>query len=298
MNTTDLHIPSNRVRDIERYILTELSGQYPEGELRSMTAMLFEAFLGWDRVQWLLHRDETINQSDLLRFHWAVEELKRYRPIQHICGYADFCGCRIRVTPDTLIPRPETEELVALALQHARPQHTDRPLRILDLCSGSGCIAIALERSLPGAQVWGVDISGAALAVARDNATANGAAVTFVQCDLLKEVPALPADTFDLILSNPPYVCDSERAAMQPNVLDYEPGLALFVPDDDPLRFYRAIGRYAARHLTPQGALLFEINETLGAETSSLLTRMGFHTDLHQDFRGRDRMLTCSTSLV
>jgi release factor glutamine methyltransferase len=294
MNTTDMHIPSNRVRDIERYVHTELAGRYPDGELRMFVYMLFEAFLGWDKTQLLLHRDDTINQSDLLRFHWAVEDLKQFRPIQHIIGHTDFCGLRIRVTPDVLVPRPETEEIVARLTDWLASRQAGHPA-ILDLCTGSGCIAIALKHRFPSAQVTAVDISPAALTIARDNAAANHTDIHFVEVDVLysMQLDAL-SSSYDLIVSNPPYVMEHERANMQPNVLNYDPALALFVPDSDPLRFYRAIGQYAATHLAPQGLLALEINQALPAETAQLLQALGFDTQLHHDFRSNPRCITAS----
>lgn len=285
-NTTHMHIPSNRVRDIERYFHTELAGLYPDQEIGTFVDILFEAYLGWNKAQLLLHRDDTINQSDLLRFHWAAEYLKQYRPIQYIVGYTDFCGLRLHVEPGVLIPRPETEEMV----NHIK--QTTHPATILDLCTGSGCIALALAAHFGDAEVVGVDISPQALAIAEANAAANQLQVTFVQCDILHQEPPLPHSTFDLIVSNPPYVCDSERASMSPNVLDHEPSLALFVPDDDPLRFYRAIGQYASRHLSHDGVLVLEINERLGNETCLLLQQLGFATTLHRDFRNKYRSIT------
>ena len=285
-NTTHMHIPSNRVRDIERYFHTELTGLYPDQEIGAFVDILFEAYLGWNKAQLLLHRDDTINQSDLLRFHWAAEYLKQYRPIQYIVGYTDFCGLRLHVEPGVLIPRPETEEIV----NHIK--QTTHPATILDLCTGSGCIALALAAHFGDAEVVGVDISPQALAIAEANATANRLQVTFVQCDILHQEPTLPHSTFDLIVSNPPYVCDSERASMSPNVLDHEPSLALFVPDDDPLRFYRAIGQYASRLLSHDGVLVLEINERLGNETCLLLQQLGFATTLHRDFRNKYRSIT------
>ena len=287
-NTTHMRIPSNKVRDIERYFHAELADKYPDGEISSFLLILFEAFMGWDRAHLLLHRDDTVNQSDLLKFHWAAEDLKRYRPIQYIVGHTHFCGLRIQVGDGVLIPRPETEEMVG----HIKAKMPGAK-RILDLCTGSGCIALALADHYRDAQVWGVDLSAEALNIAQANAEANGLEVAFVQCDLLQDEPPLPCDTVDLIISNPPYVCGSERGQMSPNVLDYEPALALFVPDDDPLRFYRAIGRYASRHLAPNGLLVMEINEHLGAETCQLMQQLGFATKLYKDFRDKDRWIEC-----
>ena len=291
-NTTHMHIPSNRVRDIERYIRTELEELYPEGELRMFTQMLFEAYMGWSTAQLLLHRDDTINQSDLLKFHWAVEDLKQYRPIQHIIGYTDFCDCRIAVSPDVLIPRPETEEIVLRATELLNDSGANvQEGNFLDLCTGSGCIAIALAKQFPKAKVYAVDISTKALDLAQKNAERNHVAVEFVQSDILQETIALPCPTFDLIISNPPYIQEKERCNMERNVLEYEPSLALFVPDKDPLKFYRAIGLYALQHLTYKGLLILEINEHLGSATCQLLQDIGFVTQLLQDFRGKDRSI-------
>ena len=297
-NTTHMHIPSNRVRDIERYIRTELDELYPEGELRMFTQMLFEAYMGWNTAQLLLHRDDTINQSDLLKFHWAVEDLKQYRPIQHIIGYTDFCDCRIAVSPDVLIPRPETEEIVLRATELLNDSGANvQEGNFLDLCTGSGCIAIALAKQFPKAKVYAVDISTKALDLAQKNAERNHVAVEFVQSDILQETFALPCPTFDLIISNPPYIQEKERCDMERNVLEYEPSLALFVPDKDPLKFYRAIGLYALQHLTCKGLLILEINEHLGSATCQLLQSIGFVTQLLQDFRGKDRSIIATPKL-
>lgn len=301
-NTTHMRIPSNRVRDIERYFHTELAGLYPDPEIGAFVDILFEAYMGWNKAQLLLRRDETINQSDLLRFHWAAEDLKRYCPIQYIVGYTDFCGLRLHVEPGVLIPRPETEEIVeriTSPLERGATQWRgmSSPATILDLCTGSGCMALALAAHFRNAEVFGVDISPQALAIAEANAVANQLHVTFVQCDILHQEPTLPHSTFDLIVSNPPYVCDSERSGMSPNVLDHEPALALFVPDDDPLRFYRAIGQYASQHLSPSGVLVLEINENLGNETCQLLQQQGFATTLHRDFRDKNRSITAHKTL-
>lgn len=282
LNTTDLHIPSNKVRDIERYCLDALNGLYPHEEIRSFINILFEAYLGWDTAHLLLHRDSTINQSDLLKFHWAVEDLKRYRPIQHIIGYTDFCDCRIGVGPEVLIPRPETEQLINLLLQKQHPY----PCRILDLCTGSGCIAIALAKHIPEAQVQAIDISEEALSHAKENAIANSVTIDFRQVDLL-HWNATEWQDYDLIVSNPPYVLQSEQ--LDHNVMDYEPHQALFVPENDPLLFYRAIAELAQQHL--HGLLALEINETLGAETCNLMKSYGFKPTLLKDFRDKDRFI-------
>lgn len=304
MNTTAMRIPSNRVRDIERYMHAELDGQYPAGEVQAFAYILFEAFVGWDKTHYLLHRDETIDQSDLLKFHWAVEDLKAYRPIQHIVGFTTFCGCKIQVSGAVLIPRPETEQMVCQVIGHTAPAAHGTslwlraaPATIVDLCTGSGCIAIALKKAFPQAQVTAIDLSPEALAIARQNATENGADVAFLQADILHDtIPSPPQGqpfgTVDLLIANPPYVRESERPGIARNVLDYDPPEALFVPDAEPLLFYEAIGAYAVRRLSAEGLMVVEINEALASETQSLLTAKGLHAEVHDDFRGKKRYIT------
>ena len=278
-----MKIPSNRICDIERFAYAELEGIYPHEEIRGFLRLLFEEYLGWDLTTWLLSKQKTINQSDLLKINFAIKDLKRHRPIQHIIGKADFCCMTLRVDENVLIPRPETEGLVELAKDRC-----PSPKRILDLCTGSGCIAIALAKAFPEASITAVDISEKALEVARQNAWNQGVEVEFVQADVLNDSLAqLPE--YDLIVSNPPYVRELEKSKMQPNVLDYEPHLALFVPDNDPLLFYRRLAEIADKHLVTSGLLVVEINESLGEETAKLFRAHSFETTLHNDFKGKTR---------
>ncbi|MBO4587365.1 MAG: peptide chain release factor N(5)-glutamine methyltransferase [Bacteroidales bacterium] len=303
MNTTGLIFPTNRVADVERCFLDVLKGLYPEEEIRSFFLMLCDAFLGWDKVAYLLHRSETINQSDLLRFHWALEDLKRHRPIQHIVGYTDFCDCHIGVNENVLIPRPETEEMVGYLAVRCVPAQGNymevseqrAAFRVLDLCTGSGCIAIALKKKMPWCSVTAVDISADALDMAKKNAVDNGADVEFIQGDVLSGGwQSAVGGLWNLIVSNPPYITESEKASMQANVLDYEPSQALFVPDDDPLLFYMSIAAFARQRLSESGLLAMEINERFGQETLQMLRDYGFSAELHKDFRGKDRFVTAS----
>lgn len=291
MNTRNLRFRSNRVRDIISLFHEELDGIYGAGEVGVFCEMLFEAFLGWDKVGLLTSKEQTIDQSDLLRFHWALEDLKKYRPIQHIIGYTDFCGCRINVTPDVLIPRPETEEIVQWIISTVNIQHST--VNILDLCTGSGCIAIALKKAFLAADVTAVDISPAALDIARQNAKNNGAGVQFLQADVLNGVDGLNG-SYELIVSNPPYVMEKERTQMAANVLNYDPMLALFVPDDDPLRFYKAIAIIAKEHLAEDGLLVVEINEALADETCAVFKAQGFTHKVYEDFRGKARWISAA----
>ena len=313
MNTRNLRFRSNRICDILALYHEELDGLYGSGEVATFVEMLCAEYLGWDRVRFLLGKDSTIDQSDLLRFHWALEDLKRHRPIQHIIGHVDFCGCRIEVSPAVLIPRPETEEMVQTLLNEEGGMrneelnagtnnsslltpHSSLCEAILDLCTGSGCIAIALKKALPQAEVTAVDLSPEALDVARRNADLNSTPITFLQSDILDPNFNLSPLTFHLIVSNPPYVRDSERATMQLNVLDYDPPRALFVPDSDPLLFYRAIAAIAVRNLAPDGMLAVEINEALADETCALLRNHGLSPTLHHDFRSKTRWITAIAS--
>ena len=289
MNTRNLRFKSNRVRDILSLFHEELDGMYGSGEVGVFLDMLFEAFLGWDKVRLLTSKEQTIDQSDLLRFHWALEDLKQSRPIQHIIGFVEFCGCHIKVSPDVLIPRPETEEMINSLTPGPSP--TGEGSRILDLCTGSGCIAIALKKAFPAADVTAVDVSPAALEIARQNAKNNGVEVRFMERDVLNGVDGL-SGSYGLIVSNPPYVRDSERGQMQRNVLDYDPALALFVPDDDPLRFYKAIATIAKDHLAENGQVVVEINEALAEETCAVFKAQGFTSRVHEDFRGKPRWIS------
>lgn len=236
----------------------------------------------------------------------ALARMEEGCPLQYVLGFTEFCGMKVRVSQGCLIPRPETEEMVSMILDTFEPPVPGgEPFNILDLCTGSGCIAYALARAFPEAQVFGCDISTAALDVAcRQRIKVGGARPVFFQADILKAPPAgLPK--FSLIVSNPPYVMESERAQMRRNVLDYEPSEALFVPDDDPLRFYAAIRRWADALLLPGGEIWMEINERLGADTASVFGESGDAlasapsparhatpvVEVLQDLSGKDRFL-------
>lgn len=280
-----MRIASNRICDIERFAYSELQEVYSADEIRNLLRIIFEEYLGWDLTTWLISKQKTINQSDLLKINFAIKDLKRHRPIQHILGKADFCGMTLAVNENVLIPRPETEGLVELAKSHLQS-----PQRILDLCTGSGCIALALAKVFPDAEITAVDISEKALEVARQNAWNQEVTINFIQSDILSDdLAELPM--FDAIVSNPPYVREQEKATMQPNVLDYEPSMALFVPDNDPLLFYRRIAEIAHKHLVTNGLLIVEINENLGEETAKLFRAKGFETSLHNDFKEKNRFV-------
>ena len=269
----------------------QLCVAYPGGEARALARMVFEECFRLTQTDLLLGKDNDLSADALTKSQNIVERLLRHEPIQYILGYADFCGHRFRVAPGVLIPRPETEELVhrIVADAHALPT----PIHILDIGTGSGCIALSLSLALEGCEVEGWDVSPEALAQARQNAEAYPSAqVDFVQEDILH--PTATDRQWDIIVSNPPYVCQKEQQGMETNVLQYEPHLALFVSDDDSLLFYREITRFAQSHLSEQGTLWFEINHALVAETAELIEKNGFsHIGIYEDGFGKKRLLRC-----
>lgn len=220
----------------------------------------------------------------------AVERLKNHEPVQHVVGFTYFLDRKFKVTSDTLIPRPETEELVMLIVDHYK-KRTD-PIKVLDIGAGSGCITISLDLLLPNANVMGWDISEAALRVCQENATNLASEADFQLKDALTDSPT---EKLDLIVSNPPYIPEMERNTMHKNVTAYDPHLALFVPDNDPLLFYRSIAEMAKNHLFPLGKLFFEIHEQYGDETKSLLEQLGFEqVEIHQDLQGKERIVVAT----
>ncbi len=284
-----MRIPSNKVKDIIRFFEEELSKQYSASEIQVFIQYCFEAYSGILKHELVLKKNESVNESTLLKYAFAVKELKANKPIQYIIGVADFYGLKFKVNEDVLIPRQETEELVQLIINEnngGKPQ-------VLDIGTGSGCIAISLKKNIPHAKVSAYDISPSALAVAKENCDRNSLAVAFNQTDIL--TPQVDDKrVFDIIVSNPPYVREKEKQAMHLNVLNYEPSLALFVNDQNPLVYYKAIGEYALKHLTKEGVLYFEISEYLGEETKQLLEKMGFsNIRIHKDLNGKNRILRC-----
>ena len=273
-----------------------ISRLYPEREAREMVFAFLEHRLGTKRHTHILEPDYEISDDVASAVMAAFDRMAAGEPLQYVTGIADFYGRQFRVTPDVLIPRPETELLCRLASEAVSS------CRILDLCTGSGCIAWTMALEMPGARVTAVDISEDALKVASsqdfdDEMRRTGAVVPhFVNADVLsKGLPALlqkDDSEYDLILSNPPYVMDNEKALMRTNVLDHEPHLALFVPDDDPLVFYRAIASHAAVLLSETGVCIVEINEALGPETAVLFSSAGF-TDVRivSDLNDRPRFV-------
>ncbi len=265
------------MREISNYDLSER-----EGLLR----IILEETLGMSAITAMMHNDDEIPHEKTLELKAVCEQLARNIPIQYIYQKASFLSLDLYVDERVLIPRQETEELVDWILTtYARQEN----LRILDIGTGSGAIAIALKKHLAHAKVTAMDISEGALQVARTNAKRNKAVIELIQQDIL-QVGDLAA-YFDIIVSNPPYVREQEKQEMHPNVLEHEPALALFVPDDNPLLFYDKIATIATRNLAPQGRLFFEINQYLGDPMCQMLQQKGFYTELKKDLNGNDRMI-------
>lgn len=267
-------------------IRDDLSGLYPKEEIDSFIFLIFNYLYGFKKIDLLISSDFDISIADRAKISDWVDRLKKYVPIQHVLGVTEFYGLKYRVTEDVLIPRQETEELVDLIVKRYR----NFAVKILDIGSGSGCIPIALKKNLPMADVWSCDISPEALAIARENAELNSVDVSFSLFDILS-FDDFPAIGFDIIVSNPPYVTESEKALMHSNVLDYEPHLALFVTDQEPLLFYNNIVKRSKKLLTNDGTIFFEINEAYGLEVKSLLVNNGFDAEIVKDINGKDRIV-------
>ena len=267
-----------------------LSEVYDAGEAKALARMLYEVRYGLGLGDLLMGRDEGVPQDELEQI---VVRLEHQEPIQYVLGQADFCGRTFKVSPAVLIPRPETEELCQWVVEEVREQWraAGEGLSVLDIGTGSGCIAVTLAAELAEARVTAWDISEEALLVARENARRNGVSVSFEHHDALHATTTAQPTT-DLIVSNPPYICNRERTAMEANVLEHEPHTALFVPDDDPLLFYRAIALYGREALKPGGRLYFEINPLYATSLSEMLRRMSYHDiAIKADQYGKQRMI-------
>ena len=271
----------------KRHFTEALSGRYPQREAEQLMRILLEDLFGIDLKRQLMEPNLRIDEFQYAQLKAAVERLLAGEPVQYVTGMARFGDLLIKVSPNVLIPRPETEELVQ-KISTTLPKEAS--IRIWDIGTGSGCIAIALAKHFGNAEVYAFDVSEAALEVARENAERNNAKVQFICDDVLHPKSEIFSQPVDLVVSNPPYVCDSERTAMEANVLDWEPETALFVPDDDPLRFYRQILALAKKQLNSDGQVWFEINEQMGEEMLSLCRETGFDcTEIMLDFNGRPR---------
>lgn len=274
-----------------RQIVDTLVPKVEEREARALAFVVLEDAFGLSHTDIYLGKDTTFSEDDTIRLEKILRRLEQGEPVQYVIGTAQFCNLTFRVTPDTLIPRPETEELVGWV---ASLLPFEAPCSVLDVGTGTGCIAISLAKQFPRAQVTAWDISEGALAVARQNAETNGVTVDFCQKDVLEVVnesaASAPSSDALYIVSNPPYICERERTEMEAHVLDYEPASALFVPDTDPLLFYRALARLGQQ--LNAAAVLVEINQAYGQETVEMFQSSGYsNVELRRDIYGKDRMI-------
>ena len=288
----------------KRHFTKVLTSIFPQRESEQLMRILLEDLFDIDLKRQLMEPDLRIDEWQHHQLEDAVKRLLEGEPVQYVTGMARFCDLLIKVSPAVLIPRPETEELVQKICTSSLPCHSNvgickgresmgggsKPIRIWDIGTGSGCIAIALAKHFVSAEVIGFDVSEGALQIAKENAESNSVKVTFVQDDVLNPKSEFFSQPVDLVVSNPPYVCNSERVAMEKNVLDWEPENALFVPDDDPFRFYHKILELAKDRLNPDGQVWFEINERKKQEMLQLCCEMGFdEAEILFDFAGKPR---------
>ena len=275
------------LQQAKRHFTETLAAAFAQREAEQLMRILLEDLFGIDLKRQLMEPHLRIDEWQHHQLDVAVQRLMAGEPVQYVTGLSRFGDLLIKVSPAVLIPRPETEELVQKIYATLPQAH---PFRVWDIGTGSGCIAIALAKHFANAEVFAFDISETALEVARENAERNNAKVHFVCDDVLNPKSEIFTQPVDLVVSNPPYVCDSERATMESNVLDWEPESALFVPDDDPLKFYRQILVLAKKQLNPEGQVWFEINERMGEEMLHLCREIGFaETKVLLDFAGKVR---------
>jgi release factor glutamine methyltransferase len=274
----------------------ELRLRYTVNEIRTILYHLFDYLSGWSRATLILNRGKILDDRVLSGLFDALKRLNRGEPVQYITGSAEFCGLVIKVGPGVLIPRPETEELAALIIRENQSLRNNS-ISILDIGSGSGCLALALKNSFPNAQVTGIEKYHEALLFARQNAEENQLQVTFTEDDIFNPRSFNTSSSFEIIVSNPPYIPHQERKNLRPHVADYEPEYALFVPNDQPLLFYNTISLFAKDHLKPKGKLYVEIHEYYGEECEKMFRTHGFKTVyLIKDMYGKNRFITASKS--
>lgn len=274
-----------KIKDLRIAFSKRLKGTYPDTEVQRFFQMTAQEYLGYSRMDIVMRLDQEVSIEKETQFLHTLALLEDQQPIQYIFGNSEFFGHSFFVSPATLIPRPETEELVQWILDEIPPD-----ARVLDIGTGTGCIAISISKNLPQSQVTAYDVSRDALEVAQKNADHHQVPITFKEVDILT-LPSIEP-SFDIIVSNPPYVREQEKEHMRSNVLDNEPHLALFVTDTDPLLFYKKIGMLAFDNLSKGGSLYFEINQYLGEETRAMMETIGFkEVILRQDIYGENRML-------
>ncbi len=284
-----MFVQTNSVQAVKAYFKERLQDQFSESEMKAMLKVAICERLKLSSADYLLCDSNLLSESDLLYFRSIVKRLLNNEPFQYIIGQTEFFGLELKCDARALIPRPETEELVEWVMEVAAPENT-----LIDFCTGSGCIALALKSQLPKATVYGTDVSKEALELSKENASSLNLDVSFIQHDALSDyLPStLTEQSIDIIVSNPPYIPELDKQEMQANVLDFEPHLALFVENDNALIFYKAIALHSARLLKKNGLLFFEIHERLAMETKEAIEALGFvDVEIRKDLQGKDRMI-------
>jgi len=285
---------NNLLKALRSDYIKMLSEKYGTDESKHLLDILIEFFFGYTKVRMALDPDIRLSESEILKLHTAVKELLTNKPVQYITGNSRFMDLNLSVNESVLIPRPETEELVNLIIQNEKTESLD----VIDIGTGSGCIALALQKHLSGPKITAIDISKEALALAKSNSTKNELEINFRQVDILKRDALKSLQMFDIVVSNPPYVTESDKMHMQKNVLDHEPHSALFVRDKDALQFYKAILEFCLTHLRDGGRIYLEINELQGDNVLQLFNDYGFQEGkLHSDIHGKDRFATAIKKL-
>ncbi len=283
------------IQQAYQQLLFKLYEIYADREAANIADWVIEHVLGQRKIDRIIYKDLPVNAEQEIQLKTFTRELLQHKPVQYVLGEAWFAGMKLYVDENVLIPRPETEELVEWITNNSKFKIQNSKFRIIDIGTGSGCIAIALKKKLPVAEVYGADISISALLVAEKNAREQETPIQFLPLDFLDTKQWKPLGLFDIIVSNPPYIKKSEEKLMAENVLKYEPPTALFVPDEDPLVFYKALAVFAKTHLTPQGSLYVEINEAAGNVVTELFRNKGFgKVELRQDLQKKDRMVKAS----
>jgi len=274
-----------------QYFQEALSGSFAPAEARALGKIIFEQVFHLSPAQRILQHLDLLPEGSFLLLQQIADKLKKNLPVQYITGIADFCGLKFQVDRRVLIPRPETEELVEWVIGEVNKRRLEHnSLNIVDVCTGSGCIAVSLAYHLKGSRVAACDISVDALTLATENARANSVVVDFFECNVLRK--NIPNADVDIVVCNPPYVTQAEKMQMQSKVLDYEPHVALFVPKNDPMIFYSAVAGQSFRILKPQGMLFFEINEMFPNETSKIIQTYSFdNVEIKEDFNGKPRFV-------
>ncbi len=275
------------LQEATKHITKSLQTIYSQRESQNIVAILMEHITELSATQRLIATPKDLTPAQILAIEQSINQLLQHKPIQQIIGYTWFAGNKFYVDENVLIPRPESDELV----EHIVKQRQNQSISIIDIGTGSGCIAVSLKHKLPNVTVTAVDISDKALLIAAKNANSIGVDVNFVQLDFLEENNWYQLTKFDVIVSNPPYIKELEKALIHNNVLLHEPHLALFVPDDNALIFYEKIALFAQTHLKPNGSIWLEINEALGKETASVFIDSGFSAEIILDMQGKERMI-------